>query len=206
MKRWIPALILLAACASPAPERPATLPASAPENPQAAPSTTRVGKAAQRRAAGKDIAPNPFDAESAEPPTSFGDRGDGQTRREPLPAPGVVDFGGRVHLSNDDSMSLASAQRVLWSLAEGREPALSELRPHELLNYFTFAPAPARRGDTFAVGASAVRTEDGLALALTVTGARPERRPLDLTVVLDRSGSMEGARMAYVKRGLARMV
>ncbi|MDP2314434.1 MAG: VWA domain-containing protein [Pseudomonadota bacterium] len=117
------------------------------------------------------------------------------------------EWGGRTFLSNDDSMSLASAQRVLWAVAEGQRVASAELRPHELLNYFTFATKPVPTGDTFGVSASAVRTEAGLALALAVTGTRPERRPLDLTLVLDRSGSMEAeGRMEYLKRGLVKML
>lgn len=204
MKRWIPALILLAACASPEPERVASVPPK-PKDAEAAPGT-RVGKAAQRPSPGATKQPESPVGLDGDARADVNGRFDRGPAEPPADEAGRADFGGRIHLSNDDSMSLASAQRVLWSLAEGREPALSELRPHELLNYFTFAPAPVRREDTFAVAASAVRTEDGLALALTVTGARPERRPLDLTVLLDRSGSMEGERMAFVKRGLVRMV
>jgi Ca-activated chloride channel family protein len=136
--------------------------------------------------------------------------GKARTRAQPPSAVearrATTEFGGRIFLSNDDSMSLAGAQRVLWAVANGVRLTSSEIRPHELLNYFTFEAPEISRGDTFGVAASAVKTDTGLALAVTITGAAPARRPLDLTVVLDRSGSMEGERMTLVKRGLDRMV
>lgn len=119
------------------------------------------------------------------------------------PSTPSFDWGGRTWLSNDDSMSLASAQRVLWAAKEGRAAAPSEVRPHELLNYFTFDTEQPSRGDTFEVTASAETHGDTLSLALAVQGATPTRQPLDLTLLVDRSGSMRAeARMDYVKRGL----
>jgi Ca-activated chloride channel family protein len=129
----------------------------------------------------------------------------------PLPTPPAVgprvDWGGVVHLSNDDSMSLASAQRLLWALEHDAPFAVDQVRPHELLNYFTFDPAPPRPGDVFGMTASAERTgPDELALALTVEAVTPPRAPLDLTVLVDRSGSMSAeGRMDYTKRALARL-
>ena len=115
-----------------------------------------------------------------------------------------VDWGGVVHLSNDDSMSLASAQRVLYAVDNGMSPALSEIRPHELLNYFSFATPTPKTSDVFAVDASAVQVDDDtMSLALTVQGAVPERPKADLTFLVDRSGSMSAdGRMEYTKRGL----
>jgi Ca-activated chloride channel family protein len=112
-----------------------------------------------------------------------------------------------VFLSNDDSMSLASAQRLLWAVQSGGRATADQIRPHELLNYFGFdtvAPAP---GEVFGVSGSAARTaDDTLTLAFAVEGVTPERQPLDLTVVLDRSGSMSAeGRMEYLKRGLRQL-
>jgi Ca-activated chloride channel family protein len=116
------------------------------------------------------------------------------------------DWGARVYLSNDDSMSLASAQRVLWALQRRVPLRTSEIRPHELLNYFSFdsvAPAESR---TFGVLGSAVRQDDTLTVALAVRGANPERQPLDLTLLVDRSCSMSAeGRMDYTRRGLSMM-
>ncbi|MFZ5479170.1 MAG: vWA domain-containing protein [Myxococcota bacterium] len=131
----------------------------------------------------------------------------------PPPPPPVAErqvdegWGREVWLSNDDSMSLASAQRLLWALKEGEPLPADQIRPHELLNYFTFTTDPVEEGATFSVRGSAFRTDDEvLTVALAVRGATPRRVPLDLTVVVDRSGSMgEDDRLAAVKRGLVRM-
>ena len=132
---------------------------------------------------------------------------------EPLPAPPPapvpsfldrsLDWGGSTWLSNDDSMSLASAQRVLWSVEQGRTVPATEVRPHELLNYFSFDTVQPTGRDTFEVTASGEVHGDRLSLALAVQGARPPRQPLDLTLVVDRSGSMRAeGRMDFVRRGL----
>ncbi|MBM4369184.1 MAG: VWA domain-containing protein, partial [Deltaproteobacteria bacterium] len=118
-----------------------------------------------------------------------------------------LDFGAVTYLSNDDSMSLASAQRLLWAVQKRGPVKTSEVRPHEFLNYFSFDTADVQRGDTFSVRASAEEIGDGkLTMAFAVKGATPPRQPLDLTIVLDRSGSMSAeGRMDYLKRGLDKM-
>lgn len=123
---------------------------------------------------------------------------------KPRPVQPSVDWGGVTWLSNDDSMSLASAQRLLWALKSGERFTAAEVRPHELLNYFSFDTAPLEEGETFSVLGSAQQTgSETLTVALAIQGANPPREPLDLTLVVDVSGSMwaEG-RMDYVKRGL----
>jgi len=114
-----------------------------------------------------------------------------------------ADWGASVYLSNDDSMSLASAQRVLFGLSHRVGLSVGEVRPHELLNYFSFDTAQVARSRSFSVLGAAERVGDTLTMSLAVKGANPPRGPLDLTVLLDRSGSMQGeGRMAYTKRGL----
>jgi Ca-activated chloride channel family protein len=126
---------------------------------------------------------------------AFGDRGG-----EEAPA---LDWGATVWLSNDDSMSLASAQRVIWNAQQGLRSPTSEIRPHELLNYFSFDTRAPTGDDTFGMLAAARQTGDRLQLAIAVKGATPEAQPLDLTLVIDRSGSMtEEGRMDYTRRGL----
>ncbi len=118
-----------------------------------------------------------------------------------------LDWGATVYLSNDDSMSLASAQRLLWAIQNKAPVTTSQVRPHELLNYFSFETDPVRKGETFSVKGSAEQTApDVLTFAFAVKGVTPAREPLDLTMVLDRSGSMSAeGRMEYLQRGLTKM-
>jgi Ca-activated chloride channel family protein len=197
--------------------------------PMSAPSTVAPMKTASRAQAQSPAADAMAVAESA-PPTEQGylaeDDGAGEgtlgsisqekkkdeatsfdaptapVRRQPS-----VDWGATVYLSNDDSMSLASAQRLLWAVQARGPVATSEVRPHEFLNYFSFDTLPVAPDHTFSVNAGAERTDgDTLTMAFAVKGVVPERKPLDLTMVLDRSGSMSAeGRMEYLKRGLHQM-
>ena len=116
----------------------------------------------------------------------------------------MLDWGATVYLSNDDSMSLASAQRMLYAMTQGMGLSPSEVRPHELLNYFSFDTAGAPETQTFSVLGAAEADGETLTVSLAVHGANPPRQPLDLTVLLDRSCSMSGeGRMDYTKRGLS---
>jgi Ca-activated chloride channel family protein len=116
----------------------------------------------------------------------------------------TLDWGATVYLSNDDSMSLASAQRTLYALKRHQRLSPSEVRPHELLNYFSFDVAPVDDDQLFSVLGAAEHDGDTLSVSLAVRGANPERPPLDLTLALDRSCSMrQEGRMEYTKRGLS---
>ncbi|MCA9491204.1 MAG: VWA domain-containing protein, partial [Myxococcales bacterium] len=103
----------------------------------------------------------------------------------------------------DDSMSLASAQRLIYAVKNGIGYSVPQIRPHELLNYFSFDTVTPDADQTFDVLASATQDGDQLTLALAVKGATPQRQALDLTVLVDRSCSMEGeGRMDYTQRSL----
>ena len=126
-----------------------------------------------------------------------------ETAKKKIAPRPVLDWGANVYLSNDDSMSLASAQRMLFALSRGVPISPSEVRPHELLNYFSFDTVAPKPGATFGVLGSAVQEGDSLTVALAVRGSNEDRQPLDLTLALDRSCSMAAeGRMEYTKRGL----
>jgi len=122
------------------------------------------------------------------------------------------DFGASIYLSNDDTMSLSSAQRVIFAIDRFLPIPPEHIRPHELLNYFSFDTAPIAPTDDFSVKAE-IEPKPGkpgeFTLGLSVSGrgfSKAERRNAALTFVIDRSGSMqEEGRMEYLKRGLSRM-
>lgn len=122
------------------------------------------------------------------------------------------DWGSSIYLSNDDTMSLSSAQRVIFAIDNFLPLPAAHIRPHELLNYFSFDTAQVGETDDFSVDASieADPDDEGIySLAMAVRG-RPlgidERRNANLSIVIDRSGSMSAeGRMEYLKRGLLQM-
>ncbi|MFM2161361.1 MAG: hypothetical protein RLZZ383_873 [Pseudomonadota bacterium] len=178
--------------------------ASAPAE-AAAQATTSTVAAASKTAAEAPRSEKPTEAKEVreqEEGRGWGPPTETMSRARP-----AYDWGGVVHLSNDDASSLASAQRLLWALEHGASVQASQIRPHELLNFYSFdAPAPAP-GAMFGVGASATQTgSDTLQLALTVQAAAPARAPMDLTVLVDRSGSMSAeGRMDYTRRALQKL-
>jgi Ca-activated chloride channel family protein len=129
------------------------------------------------------------------------------------PADEYDDWGAAIYLSNDDTMSLSSAQRVLYAIDNFLPLPLAHIRPHELLNYFSFERELVRPENDFSVLAelAPVAEDPGIyTLAMAVRG-RPldlrSRRNANLSFVIDRSGSMrDEGRMDYLKRGLRRMV
>lgn len=122
------------------------------------------------------------------------------------------DWGQAIYLSNDDTMSLSSAQRVIFAIDKFLPLPLAHIRPHELLNYFSFETAPVAPDDDFSVLADIApdpKQEGIYNLALAIKG-RPvdlqARRNANLTFVVDRSGSMsDEGRMSYLKRGMQKM-
>lgn len=130
----------------------------------------------------------------------------------PLTRDNYHDWGASLYLSNDDTMSLSSAQRVLYAIDRQLPITPDHIRPHEFLNYFSFDTAPVSSNDDFSVFANIAPKpgQDGLyTLGLSVSGrdiTRDSRRNAGLTLVVDRSGSMaDEGRMDYLKQGLQRM-
>jgi Ca-activated chloride channel family protein len=129
---------------------------------------------------------------------------------DPGPAFLTSDSGRRdghsVWLSNDDPSSLASAQRALWAAGRGTFPSADEIRPHELLNAWPWTPAGASE-EQFSVRAVARAFEPGqLTVGVTVTAPTAPRAPTDVTLVVDRSGSMSASdRMPLVQQALRQL-
>ena len=132
------------------------------------------------------------------------------TRRKPR-RPASLPESQTIYLSNDDSMSLSSAQRIETAIEQFLPIPRQHLRPHEFLNYFHFETKEVAEGKTFSVRADLVPgMEPGTwTLGLAVAGrrvSRTERCRATITLVIDVSGSMSGAgKMDYLKRGLKRM-
>ncbi len=123
------------------------------------------------------------------------------------------DWGAAIYLSNDDTMSLSSAQRVIFAIDNFLPLPAKHIRPHELLNYFSFSTVAVNPENDFSVLADIAEDprEEGIySLALSVRGRpvdKQSRRNGAITLVIDRSGSMHSeGRMSYLKLGLKRML
>jgi len=194
-----------------APAKPSTRaePAGAPVRESAkkasAPAPAAAPEPAADTAAGAEVAEAPFVPPEPCPPA-------------PPPEPpdatdSHADWGLATYLSNDDTMSLSSAQRIIFAIDGFLPLPPQHLRRHELLNYFSFETAPVRPSDDFSVlgGIAPKPGEPNVyTLALSVRGRsveRAARRNLALTLLVDRSGSMrEEGKMTFLKQGLRRML
>jgi Ca-activated chloride channel family protein len=110
-------------------------------------------------------------------------------------------------------MSLSSAQRVIFAIDNFLPLPAKHIRPHELLNYFSFSTLKVDPKNDFSVLADIAEDprEQGIyTLALSVRGRpvdKQSRRNGAITLVIDRSGSMHSeGRMSYLKLGLKRML
>ncbi|MCX4247168.1 vWA domain-containing protein [Paraliomyxa miuraensis] len=173
---------------------------------------TRRSRREAKRAHDKALA-----TASAEAPATAAEPDAYMIEEEPPPVlewpPPEEGWGSATFLSNDDTMSLSSAQRVIFAIDEHLPLPPQHVRPHELLNYFSFQTDPVPEGHAFSVRAELAPSQRdpgfhtlGLAIAGRPVG-REGRRNAALTLVIDRSGSMkEEGRMDFLKRGLLRMV
>lgn len=183
----------------------------------AAPSTAPVGAATLEAlpSAAEEMKVVAADrAREAEPTAQVAKKKGAEQARGEEEAPAEYNaWGAKIYLSNDDSMSLSSAQRVIFAIDNFLPLPLEHIRPHELLNYFSFETAEVRPDRDFSVLADIApdpREKATYSLALSVLGRpvdRASRRNAAITWVIDRSGSMEDqGKIDYVRRGLRDMV
>ncbi len=189
-----------------APAADVAQPSGSPTAPKSRAERRRDKRSSQNEAlAASEPAPNapPTESIAAEP----------EPELEPVMPPPGEGWGEPVYLSNDDTMSLSSAQRVTFAIDTFQPIPPQHVRPHEFLNYFSFETAPVERGHDFSIRAEiAPSSQDPslYSLALSIAGrpvGREGRRNAALTLVIDRSGSMRAeGRMDFLKRGLLRMI
>ena len=114
-----------------------------------------------------------------------------------------------IYLSNDDSMSLASAQRIIYAIDNFLPLYQYEIRPHELLNFFDFKTNAVTGNETFSVRLDRDFKEKGETLAISVQGkgsSRETRLPAVITLIIDKSGSMSaGGKMEYLREGMSQL-
>jgi Ca-activated chloride channel family protein len=185
-------------------KQPATDPAPQPAAPSTPDDYAADGDAPRAHAEAAESFAEPVEIAGAEQDLTIAEE-------EELPE--YEDWGSQIYLSNDDTMSLSSAQRVIYAIDHFLPLPLEHIRPHELLNYFSFETQTVGAGDDFSVLADIApdpRQEGIYTLGMSVRGRpvdKQSRRNAVVTLVVDRSGSMEDeGRMDYLKRGLKRMV
>lgn len=99
-----------------------------------------------------------------------------------------------LYMSADDSNSMASPVMVRRMIRAGYSVGASLVRPHEFLNYYNFSFEPAAPGEVRVFAQLSSCPQDGqlsfqVALQAEVR-TREQRAPLNITLVLDTSGSM----------------
>ncbi|MBI5488317.1 MAG: VWA domain-containing protein [Deltaproteobacteria bacterium] len=174
---------------------------------QGSPLSDRLHGTEARHAEGGEDSANGYDEQHGQGRRGARDN-DEAVRPPPEPRRELV---RSFYLSNDDSMSLSSAQRIEYAIEKGLAVPRAHIRPHELLNYYSFETAPVDPGQTFSVKADISAGESGgYTLAIAVRGrsvSREERTPLVLTLVLDVSGSMrDEGKMEFLQQGLLAML
>jgi Ca-activated chloride channel family protein len=106
-----------------------------------------------------------------------------------------------LYLSADDSNSMASAALARGMIRNGKTPPAQIIRPYEFLNYYNVAyEAPAKGQINLVPQMRPGKMKGEYDLQIGVQSAKPDavRRPMNLTLVLDTSGSMQGMPMTLM--------
>jgi Ca-activated chloride channel homolog len=102
-----------------------------------------------------------------------------------------------IYVSADDSNSMASPVLARKLIHGGQNPPSGLLRTYEFLNYYNVAYAEPAAGQLSIVPQMRPAKKGGLELQIGVQSppAAKPRRPMNITFVLDTSGSMQGEPM-----------
>lgn len=137
-----------------------------------------------------------------EPPTS--DRGEGYTDHGVRPFVNAQHEPMTTFAADVDTASYTVTRR---KLREGYLPPTAAVRAEEFINYFPYEYQQPRRDEPFAVDVEAAQSPlsaDRTLLRVGVQGKKvrlDERKPVNLTFLVDTSGSMRGAdRLELVKQ------
>jgi Ca-activated chloride channel homolog len=105
-----------------------------------------------------------------------------------------------LYMSADDSNSMASPVIARSRIRAGKQVDPFTIRTWEFLNYYRFSFAPAAPGALEIVsqlGSCDLSEDVALQIAVVSEAAPTDRRPVNLTLVLDTSGSMAGGPMQF---------
>jgi Ca-activated chloride channel homolog len=109
-----------------------------------------------------------------------------------------------IYVSADDSNSMASATLARKLLRSGQNPPPNLIRTYEFLNYYNVPYEAPPQGSLALVPQMRPAKKGGLELQIGVQSPAPTkpRRTMNLTLVLDTSGSMAGEPMALQQQSL----
>ena len=109
----------------------------------------------------------------------------------------------KLYLSADDSNSMASPVIVRSMIESGSPVDPWVVRTYEFLNYYRFDFEPAQPGQlavTSQLGSCVLSSDFALQIAVASEPAPSARRAMNLVLVLDTSGSMEGSPIYYERQ------
>jgi Ca-activated chloride channel family protein len=110
----------------------------------------------------------------------------------------------RLYISPDDSNSMANPAQIKQIVAGTGIPSLNGIgiRPWEFMNYYNFDYAPAAAGELGVSAEMVLGENDGeyrMQIAVSSESmTQAQRPPMNITLVLDTSGSMGGQPMAHM--------
>jgi Ca-activated chloride channel family protein len=112
-----------------------------------------------------------------------------------------------LYMSADDSNSMAAPVIARWMIRKGQTVPPDVVRAHEFFNYYNFDFEPAKAGevDITAQLSSCPNEKGQLSFQVALQSekrSREERAPLNITLIVDESGSMSGTPIALERKAV----